>query len=99
LRVPRALELAERHAGNIDLLVTDVVLPEMRCGPLVERLKKLRPNLKVLYMSGYSEDSFGACGFGPGAPNFMQKPFSPQELRNKVREMLGHFRVRAAGLS
>jgi CheY-like chemotaxis protein len=97
--VPHALHVAEEHGGQIDLLVTDIVLPEMRCGPLVDRLKMLRPNLKVLYMSGYSEENFGSCGVGPGQPNFMQKPFTPQALRAKVRQMLGQYRTRAAGLS
>ncbi len=96
--VPRAIEVAEKHNGSIDLLLTDVVLPEMRCGPLVARLKKSRPNLKVLYISGYSEETVGLSGIEPGGSNFMQKPFTPEALRTRVREMLGHRRVRAAGL-
>ncbi len=97
--VPHALEVAERYRGAIDLLVTDVVLPEMRCGPLVRRLQELRPNLKVLYISGYSEETVGLCGIEVSEPNFIQKPFSPEALRAKVRDVLEHRRAHAAGLS
>jgi len=95
--VPLALEIAEKHKGTIDLLLTDVVLPEMRCDPLVARLKKQRPNLKVLYISGYSEETVGLSGIETNGSNFMQKPFSPQALRARVKEMLGHRKARTAG--
>jgi two-component system cell cycle sensor histidine kinase/response regulator CckA len=96
---PRALEIAEQHRGAIDLMVTDVVLPEMRCGPLVNRIRELRPNLRVLYVSGYSEETIGLSGIDGGEPNFMRKPFTPEALRTKVREILARPRIRAAGLS
>ncbi|MGE5570426.1 MAG: response regulator [Rhodospirillales bacterium] len=95
--VPRALEVAAQHNGPIDLLLTDVVLPEMRCGALVARLKESRPNLKVLYISGYSEEIVWLSGIEPNGSNFIQKPFTPEALRGRVRELLGRRRAKGAG--
>jgi PAS domain S-box-containing protein len=83
-----ALRLAEAFQGRIDLLVTDVVMPNLGGPELAARLFSTRPGLKVLYMSGYSEFiSTGHGGLGPDS-YFLQKPFSLELLSQKVREVL-----------
>jgi signal transduction histidine kinase/CheY-like chemotaxis protein len=84
-----AIQLMERHSSSIDLVLTDVAMPKMKGTELVDRLVKLRSGLKVLYMSAYTEDA--AITFGILAPGnaFIEKPFGPDELACKVREVLG----------
>jgi signal transduction histidine kinase/ActR/RegA family two-component response regulator len=82
-----ALSISEQHAGPIDLLVTDLVLPELNGKALAERLTFLRPNLKVLYLSGYMDLPLRP-GVLQGDDNFLQKPFAPSALVAKVREVL-----------
>ena len=76
-------------SGPIHLLLTDVVMPGLS-GPLVaEKVTALRPDIKVLYMSGYTDDAVVHHGvLGHDMP-FIQKPFSPAALRKKIREVLG----------
>ncbi len=83
-----AIAVAEREENIIDLLLTDVVMPG-RSGPeLTAHLKPLRPNLSVLYMSGYADDAIVRRGMlAPGTP-FVQKPFTAAILMRKVREVL-----------
>lgn len=84
----RALRLAETFPDPIDLLVTDVVMPKLNGDELASRLKKIRPNLKVMFMSGYADSVIAEHGvLEPGTP-FLQKPFSLEELASKVRETL-----------
>lgn len=83
-----AIAFVGSHPDSIDLVLTDVSMPRMKGTELVERLAKLRPGLKVLYMSAYTEDVAINSGIlGPGNA-FIEKPFSPDELANKVREVL-----------
>jgi signal transduction histidine kinase/ActR/RegA family two-component response regulator len=83
-----AIEWMESHDEPIDMVLTDVVMPGMKGRELVEQLASLRPGLKVLYMSAYTEDHAINVGIlGPGAA-FIEKPFSPDELAAKVREVL-----------
>jgi two-component system cell cycle sensor histidine kinase/response regulator CckA len=83
-----ALALAETHSAPIHLVLTDVVMPELGGVALVERLHATRPELKVLYMSGYSDEAVAQRG-KPGAPiHFVAKPFSADTLTRKVREVL-----------
>ena len=83
-----ALELATHHPGKIDLVLTDVIMPEMSGRGLVERLRAVRPTAAVVYMSGYTADDVVRRGlFEPGS-KFVQKPFIPDELLNVIREML-----------
>jgi CheY-like chemotaxis protein len=82
-----ALERAEQAAGTIDVLVTDVVMPRMRGTELAQRLKRVYPGIKIVYMSGYLEHN-GEDGFIADSAH-LQKPFSRDSLLKKLREVLG----------
>ncbi|HYH01000.1 MAG TPA: PAS domain S-box protein [Terriglobales bacterium] len=83
-----AIGCAEKHGGPIDLLLTDVVMPGMRGWEVTERIQRIRPDVKVLYISGYADDLVpGRSRIDPEAA-FLQKPFTPDALANKVREVL-----------
>jgi len=83
-----AILLAERHAGLIHLLVTDVVMPRMSGSRLAATLALVRPEMKVLYISGYTDNAIIHHGvLEPGTP-FVQKPFTAGTLARKVREIL-----------
>jgi two-component system cell cycle sensor histidine kinase/response regulator CckA len=83
-----ALSLAAEYAGPIDILLSDVLMPRMGGRQLAARLAEARPNLRVLFMSGYGDD--GVLERGPEEPSaaFIGKPFSPQELARRVRQVL-----------
>jgi len=83
-----ALAISDSHAGRIDLLATDVVMPGMNGGVLVQRLTASRPEIKVLYMSGYTEDDVVRRGIAGLSAAFLQKPFTPDVLRQRVAEAL-----------
>jgi CheY-like chemotaxis protein len=85
----QALELASGHPGPIHLLLTDVVMPGLNGPQLVQRLLPFRPETKVLYMSGYTDDAIGPLGVLDGGAPFLQKPFTPDRLSKMVREVLG----------
>jgi PAS domain S-box-containing protein len=85
----KALQLCERHAGPIDLLVADVLMPQMGGQELAQRLRATRPQLPVLFLSGYTGVAGVNHGFREGdGGNFLQKPFTPRALVSKVRELL-----------
>ena len=84
----QALELAAHHPGPIQLLLTDVVLPDLNGKLLAERLAQLRPATAVLYMSGYTDNVIAQHGVLESGIEFLQKPFSPGELATKIRAIL-----------
>jgi signal transduction histidine kinase/DNA-binding response OmpR family regulator len=83
-----ALRICEQHTGSIQIVVTDVVMPETGGRILVERLGAMRPALKALYVSGYTDDTVIRHGVLEEGTAFLQKPFTPAGLANKVREVL-----------
>jgi CheY-like chemotaxis protein len=83
-----ALEISERHQGPIHLMVTDVVMPQMSGRELAQRLQPLRPDMKVLYMSGYTDDAIVRHGVLGAGMAFLSKPFTPDALALKVSEVL-----------
>jgi CheY-like chemotaxis protein len=84
-----ALLHCEQHVGTIHLLLTDVVMPQMSGPELARRLTSTRPGLKVLCMSGYTDDSIVRHGVLADQIAFLQKPFTSESLTRKVREVLG----------
>ena len=87
-----AIGLAKKHAGDIHLLLTDVVMPGMNGKDLAERLHVLRPNMKILFMSGYSVNMITDQGVLDESVNFIEKPFSMKDLGVKVAETLTNTR-------
>ncbi|HEX2877043.1 MAG TPA: response regulator, partial [Polyangiaceae bacterium] len=83
-----ALMLCEQHQGKIDLLLTDVVMPWLSGTELAKRIAQMRPETKVLYTSGYTDDSVVRHGVLEGEMAFLQKPFTPESLSARVREVL-----------
>ncbi|MFH0789746.1 MAG: PAS domain S-box protein [Pseudomonadota bacterium] len=83
-----AREVFERHGGPIDLLLTDVIMPRMSGRELAERLEGLQAGIKVLFMSGYTDNAIVHHGILDKGIAFIQKPFTPEELVRMVREVL-----------
>jgi DNA-binding NtrC family response regulator len=83
-----AISVAKEHAGEIHLLMTDVVMPEMNGRDLAKNLTSFCPGLKRLFMSGYPADVIAHQGMLEEGVHFIQKPFSLQDLAAKVREAL-----------
>lgn len=87
-RPQEAEALCDSHNGKIDLLLTDVVMPEMSGAELSKRILGKKPSIKVLFMSGYIDDSIVRAGVEENEVAFLQKPFSPHGLAQKVRAVL-----------
>jgi YesN/AraC family two-component response regulator len=83
-----ALLLCEQYQGKIDMIISDIVMPQMSGQELVERLLPLQPQMKVLFISGYSEDVFTNRSRLTPERVFIQKPFTPVELLGHVRQVL-----------
>jgi CheY-like chemotaxis protein len=84
-----ALLMFEREPERIDLVLTDVVMPNVSGRKLADRLDKLQPGIKVLFMSGYTDNVIVHYGVLEEGAQFIQKPFSPERLAARVREVLG----------
>ena len=85
-----ALRVSASHTGRLDLVLTDVVMPGMSGRELAERLAPVRPGMKVLYMSGHTDDAIFHHGVTQAGTGFLQKPFTPDALERRVRDLLGH---------
>jgi DNA-binding NtrC family response regulator len=83
-----AIRMVKEHVGEISLLITDVIMPEMNGRELAHNLQSLRPQLKCLYMSGYTADAIAQHGVLEEGVHFIQKPFSLPDLATKVRTVL-----------
>jgi PAS domain S-box-containing protein len=83
-----AMQIAVAHEGVIHLLLTDVIMPGMNGRELAQRISEIRPNVKVLYMSGYTENVIGQDGTLDAGVRLLQKPFNLRDLKSKVREVL-----------
>ncbi len=84
----QAITLAERHAGEIKLLISDVVMPEMNGRELADRLQTLYSDVKVLFMSGYATDVIASRGVIEKNVDFIAKPFLLEDLSTKVHNVL-----------
>jgi two-component system cell cycle sensor histidine kinase/response regulator CckA len=84
----QAIEISAQHPGPIHLMVTDVVMPEMSGRELAQRLTLQRPDMRVLYMSGYTDDAIVRHGVLDAGMAFIAKPFTPDGLAGKVRQLL-----------
>src|SRR5579862_1228757 len=83
-----AMQIAVAHDKVIHLLLTDVIMPGMNGRELAQRISEIRPNVKILYMSGYTENVIGHNGMLDAGVRLLQKPFNLRDLRSKVREVL-----------
>jgi DNA-binding response OmpR family regulator len=87
-RPDEALALAAAHAGPIDLVLTDVILPDMSGRQVADALRSARPGTRVLFMSGYTDDAISHHGILDPGMHFLEKPFTTDSLLRKVREVL-----------
>ena len=94
-----ALAIAAAHAGPLDLLVTDIVMPQMGGRELAQRLCALRPAVRVLFMSGYTDDVIVRRGVSDATSAFLQKPFAIDAFTRKVRDILDSLPGSAAPLA
>ena len=84
----QALSLVAAHAGPIDMLLTDLIMPGPSGVDLAEQLKAIRANVRVLFMSGYTDNAIVRNGLLAEGASFLQKPFTPEELLRKMRQVL-----------
>jgi two-component system cell cycle sensor histidine kinase/response regulator CckA len=94
----KAMQLCAQHEGTLDLVVTDMVMPEMSGAELAERIAMSFPDVKLLLMSGYTRDEAARRGIASERYSFLEKPFTPMKLAARVRELLDGARNRAPGL-
>ena len=83
-----SIKLVEDYKGKIDLLITDIVMPEINGRDLAQKICALRPNVKVIFTSGYTEDVIVHHGVLKEHLNFIGKPYSIQSLSQKIRDVL-----------
>jgi signal transduction histidine kinase len=87
-RGEEALRICQAHSTDIDLAVVDVVMPEMNGPELMRRIQPLCPRVRVLFISGYTDEAMVHHGIAESGAAFLQKPFVPDQLARKVREVL-----------
>jgi DNA-binding NtrC family response regulator len=87
-RSDEAWRIYQGHQGSIDLMLTDIVMPGTSGRELAQRMAEVQPEMKVLYMSGYTDDAIVQHGVLSANTPFLQKPFAPETLARKVREVL-----------
>src|SRR5207248_6826994 len=92
-----ALRMAQNFRGPIQLLITDVVMPRVNGRELADQICSQRPDIKVLYMSGYTDSAIVNSGILQKEVAFLQKPFTPTALTEKVRDVLEGGRTKHAG--
>jgi two-component system, cell cycle sensor histidine kinase and response regulator CckA len=83
-----ALVIADAHPEDIDLLLTDIMMPGMNGVDVARRVVELRPGIRVFYMSGYADQDLVRQGLLTPGARFLQKPFTPQQLAERVRDIL-----------
>ena len=83
-----AVHLTTEHSGAIDLVLTDVVMPKASGKEIAELIKSIRPDARVLFMSGYTDEAIVHHGVLDSGVEFIQKPFTPASLARKVREVI-----------
>jgi two-component system, cell cycle sensor histidine kinase and response regulator CckA len=83
-----AVRTVDTHPGPVDLLVTDVVMPDLGGRDLADAVRTRRPGVKVLYVSGYTDDAVVRHGVEAATDAFLQKPFTPLTLARKIRAVL-----------
>ncbi|MBI3628628.1 MAG: response regulator [Candidatus Rokubacteria bacterium] len=88
-RPVEAMRLAEEHPGPIHVMITDVVMPQMSGRRLAEHLAPRRPEMKALYMSGYTENAIARHDVLEPGTVLLEKPFAPEDLARKMREVIG----------
>jgi YesN/AraC family two-component response regulator len=85
-----ALECIKNNGTDLSLVITDVIMPGMGGKELAENIKKIQPNLKILFTSGYTDHKVVSSGKLKTGINFLHKPYSLHELSRKVRELIEH---------
>ena len=84
-----AIDVIERRDGNIDLVVSDVMMPEMDGPTMFKELRKRHPDIKIIFVSGYAEDAFQKSLPDPEKYDFLPKPFTLKQLVAQVKETMG----------
>jgi CheY-like chemotaxis protein len=87
-----ALDAAQKYEGEILLLITDIIMPGMNGKDLAAQLQSIRPDIRTLYVSGYTENAIVHRGILDSEVDFLQKPFTTRNLARKVREVLDSWR-------
>lgn len=85
---PEAIRFAQDHPEETDLLLTDIMMPGMNGLMVAEELSQIRPGIRIFFMSGYADQDLVRQGLLDPETHFLQKPFTPQELAGRVREIL-----------
>ena len=85
-----AIRICEQYGSPIHLIVTDVVMPQMGGIEMIRRIKTLRPQIKFLYVSGYTDDALIRQGVRTDEVSYLAKPFTGKDLIGKVRDVLSH---------